>query len=113
MTSTGALRSARAARSPPKPAPTMTTVGRPAAGRLARPACWPSVAADCVDVDTSVMGRTEPPGLSMDRSEEHTSELQSHSDLVCRLLLEKKKRHRGQRREQPGSEARQRERRRA
>src|SRR5436190_4999195 len=29
-------------------------------------------------------------GCSM-RSEEHTSELQSHSDLVCRLLLEKKK----------------------
>src|SRR5438034_3695732 len=36
-------------------------------------------------------------GLSLEdlagkaRSEEHTSELQSHSDLVCRLLLEKKK----------------------
>src|SRR5947207_7914092 len=30
----------------------------------------------------------EEPGR---RSEEHTSELQSHSDLVCRLLLEKKK----------------------
>src|SRR5438132_7134215 len=29
-----------------------------------------------------------PPGT---KSEEHTSELQSHSDLVCRLLLEKKK----------------------
>src|SRR5260221_1793000 len=29
------------------------------------------------------------------RSEEHTSELQSHSDLVCRLLLEKKKEHGG------------------
>src|SRR5438132_10912373 len=29
--------------------------------------------------------------LSIPRSEEHTSELQSHSDLVCRLLLEKKK----------------------
>src|SRR5437588_11351065 len=28
---------------------------------------------------------------SSGRSEEHTSELQSHSDLVCRLLLEKKK----------------------
>src|SRR5476649_1188003 len=28
---------------------------------------------------------------SRHRSEEHTSELQSHSDLVCRLLLEKKK----------------------
>src|SRR5471032_3704919 len=27
------------------------------------------------------------------RSEEHTSELQSHHDLVCRLLLEKKKNH--------------------
>src|SRR5438034_6711950 len=29
----------------------------------------------------------------LDRSEEHTSELQSHSDLVCRLLLEKKKKN--------------------
>src|SRR5947207_9962766 len=29
--------------------------------------------------------------LTTVRSEEHTSELQSHSDLVCRLLLEKKK----------------------
>src|SRR5438034_3540113 len=28
---------------------------------------------------------------ALERSEEHTSELQSHSDLVCRLLLEKKK----------------------
>src|SRR5947207_9415465 len=28
------------------------------------------------------------------RSEEHTSELQSHSELVCRLLLEKKKKSR-------------------
>src|SRR5690349_22786038 len=28
---------------------------------------------------------------SLDRSEEHTSELQSRRDLVCRLLLEKKK----------------------
>src|SRR5260221_7834677 len=31
------------------------------------------------------------------RSEEHTSELQSHSDLVCRLLLEKKKKSRDDR----------------
>src|SRR5260221_5347928 len=31
---------------------------------------------------------------SLQRSEEHTSELQSHSDLVCRLLLEKKKNRR-------------------
>src|SRR5438034_6724726 len=32
-----------------------------------------------------------PAGGRSLRSEEHTSELQSHSDLVCRLLLEKKK----------------------
>src|SRR5437667_2977878 len=31
------------------------------------------------------------PGTEDQRSEEHTSELQSHHDLVCRLLLEKKK----------------------
>src|SRR5436190_9763828 len=31
------------------------------------------------------------PRSEIGRSEEHTSELQSHSDLVCRLLLEKKK----------------------
>src|SRR5882762_11713645 len=30
-------------------------------------------------------------GLNIRRSEEHTSELQSHLNLVCRLLLEKKK----------------------
>src|SRR5205085_10955815 len=31
------------------------------------------------------------PGTALARSEEHTSELQSQSNLVCRLLLEKKK----------------------
>src|SRR5256886_10362913 len=36
----------------------------------------------------SALGRRTPT-----RSEEHTSELQSQSNLVCRLLLEKKKRH--------------------
>src|SRR5260221_14100993 len=38
-------------------------------------------------------GPRHRPSLVRDgvRSEEHTSELQSHSDLVCRLLLEKKK----------------------
>src|SRR2546427_7624012 len=35
---------------------------------------------------------TRPDGVRLvDRSEEHTSELQSQSNLVCRLLLEKKK----------------------
>src|SRR5438034_2997411 len=36
-------------------------------------------------------GRSGRTAAGMPRSEEHTSELQSHSDLVCRLLLEKKK----------------------
>src|SRR5437868_7627187 len=34
---------------------------------------------------------TTPLGVGLVRSEEHTSELQSRFDLVCRLLLEKKK----------------------
>src|SRR2546430_13634285 len=34
---------------------------------------------------------TAMPGIEWTRSEEHTSELQSQSNLVCRLLLEKKK----------------------
>src|SRR2546430_8315195 len=43
---------------------------------------------------TSEIGGTNEPLLlpaREDRSEEHTSELQSQSNLVCRLLLEKKK----------------------
>src|SRR5438034_7332370 len=38
--------------------------------------------------------RRNQAGELVGRSEEHTSELQSHSDLVCRLLLEKKKKKR-------------------
>src|SRR5690242_21705763 len=44
-------------------------------------------------------GRHDPPDRTKNgfndvpRSEEHTSELQSHVNLVCRLLLEKKKKH--------------------
>src|SRR5260370_24855209 len=36
-------------------------------------------------------GVVEARGIPHERSEEHTSELQSHLNLVCRLLLEKKK----------------------
>src|SRR5207253_7374474 len=38
------------------------------------------------------LGRASCPGAGT-RSEEHTSELQSRGHLVCRLLLEKKKKH--------------------
>src|SRR5204863_7631921 len=51
----------------------------------------------CGDVECRVAGRIEPiyrcshGNQHHERSEEHTSELQSRRDLVCRLLLEKKK----------------------
>src|SRR2546428_3752382 len=44
------------------------------------------------DTGGQLADRAQPLGLDdAARSEEHTSELQSRSDLVCRLLLEKKK----------------------
>src|SRR2546421_2143440 len=43
------------------------------------------------DGETSFGRVQDERGLTVFRSEEHTSELQSRSDLVCRLLLEKKK----------------------
>src|SRR5256885_13005539 len=38
-----------------------------------------------------ILERQHDPGILLGRSEEHTSELQSPCNLVCRLLLEKKK----------------------
>src|SRR5699024_12672746 len=42
-------------------------------------------------LDFALAGKPVAPKDGTDRSEEHTSELQSRFDLVCRLLLEKKK----------------------
>src|SRR2546430_11249142 len=58
----------------------------------------------CARASRSCPGHATPPGgrksfgpavipIALSRSEEHTSELQSQSNLVCRLLLEKKKRY--------------------
>src|SRR5699024_12780820 len=49
---------------------------------------------DFIDVDWEYPNSVRQPDLvdnKNDRSEEHTSELQSRFDIVCRLLLEKKK----------------------
>src|SRR2546421_7720943 len=46
-----------------------------------------------IGIRLGAVQRVQPRG-EFHRSEEHTSELQSRSDLVCRLLLEKKKKHR-------------------
>src|SRR2546430_7629050 len=47
-------------------------------------------ALDPVEASARPTSRLRPTGLAVARSEEHTSELQSQSNLVCRLLLEKK-----------------------
>src|SRR5438477_4535262 len=47
-------------------------------------------AADLVAQEFSVLQLKKPQHGKFLRSEEHTSELQSHVNLVCRLLLEKK-----------------------
>src|SRR5206468_12903557 len=52
----------------------------------------PDLSRRVAEPEPMVAGR----GGRRDRSEEHTSELQSRSDLVCRLLLEKKKEPRAQ-----------------
>src|SRR5947207_11935831 len=54
------------------------------------------LAAFAVKISVGLLGTTHAQAAhrDLDRSEEHTSELQSHSDLVCRLLLEKKKKDR-------------------
>src|SRR2546427_8800489 len=72
-------------------------------GRLARRALLPRASGACRApgarfsriehrrVSPSVRGRIRAPhGGAGNRSEEHTSELQSQSNIVCRLLLEKK-----------------------
>src|SRR2546427_12990084 len=61
----------------------------------ARPSCFqhldPASPEASHLLDCKVIVNTETQGF---RSEEHTSELQSQSNLVCRLLLEKKKKYR-------------------
>src|SRR5438034_5644701 len=61
-----------------------------AADVLARHDEVPAVDGEVAVVDAAALRRRHR-ALQRHRSEEHTSELQSHSDLVCRLLLEKKK----------------------
>src|SRR5690606_40715930 len=60
---------------------------RPLLASLARPAFSPNA----IDVPGFGKVARSAVGTGMSRSEEHTSELQSRENLVCRLLLEKKK----------------------
>src|SRR5437588_6773701 len=63
-----------------------TTLFRSPAGSAREASARVRAAARTADTKTARRSRS-----TSQRSEEHTSELQSHSDLVCRLLLEKKK----------------------
>src|SRR2546428_5790354 len=58
---------------------------------IVRPREGLSVELNGINVISSGERKGSPRDLFWPRSEEHTSELQSRSDLVCRLLLEKKK----------------------
>src|SRR5438093_9290287 len=53
--------------------------------------CAPTISAICARGSGRTACRPEPRPVADGRSEEHTSELQSLTNLVCRLLLEKKK----------------------
>src|SRR5690349_23211740 len=59
----------------------------------ARPATSPRRSTSASASPPAVRASRSRPGSTPARSEEHTSELQSRRDLVCRLLLEKKKQH--------------------
>src|SRR2546430_12703829 len=61
-------------------------------GDAAQVLAGPSATHDEVELIREDLGLNEPLHVQY-RSEEHTSELQSQSNLVCRLLLEKKKTH--------------------
>src|SRR5258707_11764303 len=55
----------------------------------------PAIAGLAAEADVLGVPVVEASGVAVVRSEEHTSELQSRQYLVCRLLLEKKKRRNG------------------
>src|SRR5687768_18363396 len=66
---------------------------RPALRRLLSARQWRAEPAHFHDLPQRRLHRRRHPLLSRRRSEEHTSELQSRLHLVCRLLLEKKKKN--------------------
>src|SRR2546429_5700216 len=60
-----------------------------ASARILEEARYPAIATSSAGIAFS-LGHPDGQRVSRDRSEEHTSELQSRLHLVCRLLLEKK-----------------------
>src|SRR2546430_11565840 len=88
-------------RRPPRstlfPYTTLFRSGSAIVTRLESAICWPRVAVgSLLTISVAIRATGDvtvnccQPDSDADRSEEHTSELQSQSNLVCRLLLEKK-----------------------
>src|SRR5260370_20667363 len=78
----------RAPPRPPLPAISRLTISAPSSG--SRPYSARTLVSSAARVSELTRVLAE---YGLERSEEHTSELQSHLNLVCRLLLEKKKKH--------------------
>src|SRR5947207_8556426 len=70
--------------------------GQPHTAHTTNPVPFHLIDEDSIGAKLRAGGALEDVAPTMLRSEEHTSELQSHSDLVCRLLLEKKKKKKKQ-----------------
>src|SRR5690242_21153516 len=68
-----------------------TTTGAGAEFAIALPTIAPATKPPTAPAATPHPKQRASAGVGATRSEEHTSELQSHVNLVCRLLLEKKK----------------------
>src|SRR5260370_7612446 len=77
--------------SPLFPYPTLSRSARRTGQRGARPAAEPGHTPRVPGTGLGRRARRRGQCQVLGRSEEHTSELQSHLNLVCRLLLEKKK----------------------
>src|SRR5438105_10245030 len=76
---------------PQNPNPGPMVNGNPLVQRKRPATCQPPSTASAAEFMPPANCLPRPKGSSYTRSEEHTSELQSRVDLVCRLLLEKKK----------------------
>src|SRR5438067_1867464 len=84
---------AQAPAPPPPNAPASAPPQAPAAPNAAAPIQPPGMPPAAPVAGSPAPGAAVTATLSPPRSEEHTSELQSRFDLVCRLLLEKKKKN--------------------
>src|SRR5690242_13019420 len=72
----------------------LSGINRSGSNSIFTPNPWHVLQAPNGELNENPLGSSSPIEIPQNgRSEEHTSELQSHVNLVCRLLLEKKKKY--------------------